>query len=61
MNRDVARCQDIGNGGRGGKLETTCGSEPDSVCVLCVCIVCLHPVSCVLNVISPFTVARSFN
>ena len=39
MNRDVARGQDIGKGGGeglwewGGKLGTTCGSGPDSVCV----------------------------
>ena len=66
MNRDVARGQDIGKEGGGGAVrvgwkvgDTTCGSGPE--CVLCVCIVRLHPVSCVLNVISPFTVARSFN
>ena len=65
MNRDVARGQDIGNGGGGGEgfFESGAGSWGQHVgvgrivcvCVLCVCIVCLHPVSCVLNVISPFS------
>ena len=61
----VARGQDIGKGGGGlwewgGKLGTQHVGVGRIVCVCVMCMYCLSS-SCVLDVISPFTVARSFN
>jgi hypothetical protein len=58
MNRDVARGQDIGKGGA-----ESWGQHVGVGRIVCVCFMCLYCLSssCVLNVISPFTVTRSFN
>ena len=58
MNRDVARGQDIGKGGRGFESGAESWGQHVGVGrIVCVCFMCLYCLSssCVLNVISPFS------